>query len=194
MKISAMPRLAPAGRRSRSRICAWTVTSSAVVGSSAISRRRAVGDRHRDHDALAHAAGELVRIGVEPPLRDRRCRRGGTARAPRRARPRAESRRCARIASATCVADAVHRIEAAHRVLEDHRDARRRAAGAARPRRARSRSAPVEPAAPATTRAAGGSRPMQRVAVSDLPEPLSPTMASVSPRARREARRPRPGG
>jgi hypothetical protein len=41
------------------------VTSSAVVGSSAISSRLA-GERHRDHDALAHAAGELVRIGVEP--------------------------------------------------------------------------------------------------------------------------------
>ena len=45
------------------------VTSSAVVGSSAISSRGIAGQRHRDHDALAHAAGELVRIFVDAPLR-----------------------------------------------------------------------------------------------------------------------------
>ena len=37
-----------------SRICAWTVTSSAVVGSSAIRMSRVVEERHRDHRALAH--------------------------------------------------------------------------------------------------------------------------------------------
>ena len=35
------------------------------------------GDRH----ALAHAAGQLVRIGLEPPLRARRCRPGPARRA-----------------------------------------------------------------------------------------------------------------
>ena len=50
----------------RSRICAWMVTSSAVVGSSAISTCGLQAERHGDHDALAHAAGELVRILVEP--------------------------------------------------------------------------------------------------------------------------------
>ena len=48
--------------RSRSRIWAWIVTSSAVVGSSAISTVGLAGQRHGDHDALAHAAGHLVRI------------------------------------------------------------------------------------------------------------------------------------
>ena len=40
------------------------VTSSAVVGSSAISSFGLAGERHRDHHPLAHAAGELVRVGV----------------------------------------------------------------------------------------------------------------------------------
>ena len=56
-------------RSSSARICAWTVTSSAVVGSSAISSLRLVGERHRDHRALAHAAGELVRVVVDAPGR-----------------------------------------------------------------------------------------------------------------------------
>ena len=47
------------------------VTSSAVVGSSAISSLRVAGDRHGDHHALVHAAGELVRKGAEPALRRR---------------------------------------------------------------------------------------------------------------------------
>ena len=41
------------------------VTSSAVVGSSAIKQLRLAGERHRDHHALAHAAGEPVRVVVE---------------------------------------------------------------------------------------------------------------------------------
>ena len=56
-------------RRSiRARICAWVVTSSAVVGSSAISRSGSLIERHRDHHALAHAARELVRVVVDPAL------------------------------------------------------------------------------------------------------------------------------
>ena len=42
-------------------IWACTVTSSAVVGSSAISTAGIERDRHGDHDPLPHAAGELVR-------------------------------------------------------------------------------------------------------------------------------------
>ena len=44
---------------SSSMICAWMVTSRAVVGSSAISSGLG-GDSHGDRHALAHAAGELV--------------------------------------------------------------------------------------------------------------------------------------
>ena len=50
------------------------VTSRAVVGSSAISSRLA-GQRHGDHHALAHAAGQLVRIFASA-ARHRGCRPG----------------------------------------------------------------------------------------------------------------------
>ena len=46
------------------RICAWIVTSSAVVGSSAISTAGSFASADRDHHALAHPAGELVRVRV----------------------------------------------------------------------------------------------------------------------------------
>ena len=44
------------------------VTSSAVVGSSAMISFGLQASADRDHHALAHAAGELVRILLEPPL------------------------------------------------------------------------------------------------------------------------------
>ena len=50
------------------RICAWMVTSSAVVGSSAMMSSRLVEERDGDGHALAHAAGELVRIGAQARL------------------------------------------------------------------------------------------------------------------------------
>ena len=61
MKSMARPNFVRSSA-SRSRICAWMVTSSAVVGSSAMSKLRAIDDGHGDHDALAHAAGKLMRI------------------------------------------------------------------------------------------------------------------------------------
>ena len=48
------------------RICACTVTSSAVVGSSAMKKVGLVGERHRDHHALTLTARKLMRIGAEP--------------------------------------------------------------------------------------------------------------------------------
>ena len=45
------------------------VTSSAVVGSSAIRMLRVAGERDGDHDALAHAAGELMRIARKALIR-----------------------------------------------------------------------------------------------------------------------------
>ena len=67
---------------SRSRICACTVTSSAVVGSSAISSAGVVDQAHRDHRALPHAAGELVRVVVHAPVRLRDARPGRASRWP----------------------------------------------------------------------------------------------------------------
>ena len=80
---------------SRSRICAWIVTSSAVVGSSAISTCGLAGDRHGDHRALQHAARERERILLRAALRFGDV--APTAAAPRRApRPTCASSRGAR--------------------------------------------------------------------------------------------------
>ncbi len=48
--------------RISSRICACTVTSSAVVGLVGDEQIGTAGCRHRDHHALAHPAGELMRV------------------------------------------------------------------------------------------------------------------------------------
>ena len=56
---------------SSSMIWAWTVTSRAVVGSSAMSTSGSQREGHRDHHPLPHAAGELVRVVVDA-LRGRR--------------------------------------------------------------------------------------------------------------------------
>ena len=45
-------------------ICAWIETSSAETGSSQTMKRRLQRERARDADALALAAGELVRIAL----------------------------------------------------------------------------------------------------------------------------------
>ena len=82
-------------------------------------QRRRAGERHGDHHALAHAAGELVGIFV-----DAHARRGdpdalehvdGGARAPRRRQPA-----MAHQGLADLVADGEARIERGHRLLEDH--------------------------------------------------------------------------
>ena len=59
-----------------------------------------------DRDALAHAAGELVRIGVEPALRRRECRPAPAPSTRARARRAvASTRSCACSARRICVAD-----------------------------------------------------------------------------------------
>ena len=91
--------------------------------------RRLVGDqelrlareRHRDHRALPHAAGELVRVVVGAPARlrdadlleqlDRR------ALAPPCVEPEVRLERLADLPP-----DRQHRVQRRHRVLEDHRD------------------------------------------------------------------------
>ena len=67
MNSSAMP-ISRCSSSSRARIWAWIVTSSAVVGSSADQQLGPAGQRHGDHRALALAAGQLVRVGVDAPL------------------------------------------------------------------------------------------------------------------------------
>ncbi len=137
---------------------------------------RIAGQRHRDHHALAHAAGELVRIGVDARRRIRNADEPqhlqdllaplGPAH-----RPVQHDR------LGDLVADGHHRVQRAHRLLEDHRDvaaadvghvvARQRPAGSRRRTGCvRRRSRP------------GGSGISRRIDsdVIDLPEPDSPTM------------------
>ena len=45
-------------------ICAWMLTSSAEIGSSAMMKSGLERERAGDRDALALAAGELVRVAL----------------------------------------------------------------------------------------------------------------------------------
>ena len=79
-------------------------------------------DRQRDHDALAHAAGEFVRIGVDAFFRS------GNADLGQQVDGALARRRFRQIEVGPdrlddLVADPVQRIEAGERVLEDHADA-----------------------------------------------------------------------
>ena len=83
---------------------------------------RVAGERHRDHHALAHTAGELVRVLVDALL--------GVRDADHLAAARSSALRawslfipmcsCERLADLPV--DRQHRVERGHRVLEDHRD------------------------------------------------------------------------
>jgi hypothetical protein len=84
------------------------------------------------------------------------------------------------------VADAEHRVQARHRLLEDHREV----AAAELPQRGRRQLRQIDhrPGAGAEQDLAAGDapggsaiRPMIERLVTDLPEPDSPTTASVSP-------------
>src|SRR6185437_9032080 len=83
---------------------------------------RIAAERQRDHDALTHAAGELVRIVVEALSR---CRYADFGQQLDRSRSRLARRHLAvrRDRLDELAADAVERIEAGQRVLEDRADA-----------------------------------------------------------------------
>ncbi len=83
---------------------------------------RSAGQRQGDHHPLAHPAGELVGVLVEAARRPRGCsteRSSVTARAPWR-RDGSSEVQAQRLGD--LLADRHHRVERAHRVLEDHRD------------------------------------------------------------------------
>ena len=100
------------------RICASTITSSAVVGSSAIRRLGSQHERERDHDPLPHAAGELVRVllvaGGRDPHHPQGLERARSASPPCPGRARACCRVSRKWLSIVCSG-----IEAGHRLLED---------------------------------------------------------------------------
>ena len=68
--------------RSRSRICAWIVTSSAVGGLVGDQELRVVGERHRDHRPLAHPTRERVRVVLAPAGAGPGSRPGRASRRP----------------------------------------------------------------------------------------------------------------
>ena len=164
-----------------SRICCWIVTSSAVVGSSAIEHARRRRQRHRDHDALEHAARELVRERVRDPLGigepDVAEHAPGCAPACVPVRP-VRAQRLDDLG-----ADAQQRVQRAHRVLVDHRHP----AAADLPQAPRRHAAQVltveADAVRRGSRAARAAGCSSERTVSVLPEPLSPTMPSFSPGA-----------
>ena len=92
-------------------------------------RRRLVGDqqtgfadqRDGDHRALAHAAGQLMRIAVMDPGRTGDTDTGQSLDGPL-PRLRAADGEMGANGLADLVADREHRIERAHRLLEDHAD------------------------------------------------------------------------
>ena len=177
----------PSSSRSRSssfRIWSWIVTSSAVVGSSASSSFGFGGERDGDHRPLAHAAGELVRIVVEP-----RARRPGMptmveqldgARAPRAPRRARCARRGSRRSAGRSASTGLSAVIGSWKIMAISRAAHRaqralghRRAGRARASRPRPRRGPV------------GAQQAAAIArrVTLLPEPDSPTRPSTSPGA-----------
>jgi hypothetical protein len=151
-------------------------------------RRRLVGDQHarlardrdRDHDALAHAAGELVRDSRARAGRAPGCRppRGEPSRGPR------PSRRPSGVVQAhglrDLAPDGEHGIERGHRLLEHHREP-----GAAEPAhlglRQRQHVAPIEQHLPAGDAAGRRTSRISESAVMLLPQPDSPTSPSTRP-------------
>ena len=162
-----------------SRICACTVTSSAVVGSSAIEQLRFAGERHRDHDALPHAAREPMRIFVEALARRRHLHALENAQSFALRRVAAEStmvdQRLRDLES-----DREHGVQARHRLLKDHGQGRRREPRASACRKARVCHVRRGERRLRLRLFAGGNRPITASAATVLPEPDSPTTASVS--------------
>ena len=101
---------------------------------------RAERDRHGDADALALAAGELVRVARRAGSGRRAGRRGRGWRRRWRGASARLARPWTRTVSATWCADRLQRVQRGHRLLEDHADvaAADRGTSRARPRAMRS--------------------------------------------------------
>src|SRR5436190_12261444 len=165
--------------RMSSRICAWMVTSSAVVGSSAIS------SRGRSASAIA-----IIARWRMPP--ERRCgwssnRRSGDGMRTRSSISIAWRRaasgpipRCLRMPSTICspmVNAGLSEVMGSWKIIEmrSPRTARMRAGGSL------SRSSPSKRISPAAMRPGRETSPMIESAVTLLPHPDSPTSPSVRP-------------
>ena len=180
---SRMPvRESPASPRSRSRISACTVTSSAVVGSSAMSRPGrfasaiAMTTRCRCPPESSKGKAPARSAGSGMPTR----RSSATASA---AASLADTFRWLRMTSAIC---APTRVSGSRAVAGSWKTIEavcpRMPASSASP--APTTSCPPTAACP-VTRAFPGSSPIAAKAMVDFPEPDSPTSARVSPGATR---------
>ena len=166
--------------RRRSRTCACTVTSSAVVGSSAIRSfglaASAIASIARWHIPPLNCAGSRARVAA--PHRDPDRSSISTARSTP---PCGTVPRC-RTHLGDLVADGERRVEAASGSWKIMRDLARRVSGGHSLRRPPGESLPsnlIEP--PETCPRAVRIRPRTASAVTVLPEPDSPTRPSVLP-------------
>ena len=179
MRMSDVP-VSVVRRESSSRTWAWIVTSRAVVGSSAIISLRLEGERHRDHHALAHAAGELVREALEPRLGLRDPDHARAARSPARGpRPWASSDG-PRIVSTICssmVSTGLRLVIGSWKIIAMSRPRMSRIVRLAQRRRG---PEPSNRTLPPSIRPAGlGSSRMIARLVTLLPQPDSPTRPSA---------------
>ena len=83
---------------------------------------RFVGDRHRDHRALSHAARELVRVLVDAPFGERHAHELEQLDGPLVRRLVADARIVRLDRLRDLVPDREHRVQRRHRILEDHCD------------------------------------------------------------------------
>ena len=107
--------------RRRSRIWAWIVTSRSRCRLVRDENRGIARKGHRDHDALAHAAGHLMGIVTRAPLRV--CNADAPERVPGRfpcGAPGEVPVLLHRLRD--LVADRIERVQARHRLLKDHGD------------------------------------------------------------------------
>jgi hypothetical protein len=180
MSTIAMPSRSRSERRTSS-TPAWIVTSSAVVGSSAIRTFGsqaipiAITTRWRipPESWCGYSSTRWPGAGMPTDARSSTVR----SRASRRFSPR-----CMRSTSPTwhpTVSTGFSELIGSWKIIEISRPriSRRRAGELA------SRSSEPNPARPVTT-APGPSRPSSDIAVTLLPQPDSPTIASTSPRSR----------
>ena len=179
MKIRAVP-LFSLIAHNRSMIWACIVTSSAVVGSSAMmsfgSQMSAIAIITR----CAHPAGKLVRIFVIASFwqRDAHIRECGERALSRFGSLR---RKVRAPAFAYLIADCEDRVQRTHRLLKNHGDVAATDASHLTPRK-REKILPSKIISPVTSAAPGSNRMSARPVI-DLPHPLSPTTPILSPGA-----------
>ncbi len=180
MRTIAMP-VSACNSRSRSRICACTVTSSAVVGSSAI--------KSRGRQASAMAIITRWRIPPESWCGYSSKRRSGEGMRTRRRAAMAAARIAlseavrswARMAStiwAPALCTGLSEVMGSWKIIATCDPRTSRMADKASGRRSR----PSSSTRPAATRPGGGTSRITESESTDLPQPLSPTTPSVRPR------------